>query len=104
MLGILEKCQSSRGQHCSIQQAELTEIKELHVSVSRNLGRAVSRIARHQIPSQARVDIDESSDGSRLRLAVDPRLCGVMNTQDVDFLLCVTLYGSNFGEARYVLT
>lgn len=72
--------------------------------MNRNLGRAVSRIARHQVPSQTRIDIDESSDGSRLRLAVDPRLCGVMNTQNVDFLLCVTLYGSDFGEARYILT
>lgn len=72
--------------------------------MDRNLGRSVSRIARHQVPRQTRIDIDECSDGSRLRLAVDPRLCGVMNTQNVDFLLCVTLYGSDFGEVRYILT
>ena len=105
VLGILEKCQSSLWQHCSIQKAKLTEIKELHVSMSRNLGRAVSRITRHQIPSQARIDVDESSHRVfRLRLAVDPRPCGVMDAQDVNFLLLVTLHGSNFDEVKSVLT
>ena len=68
-------------------------------------GRAISGISRHQVPSQTRIDIDESSDWlSWLRLAVDPRPCGVVNTQDVNFLLYVSLYGSNFGERRFVLT
>jgi hypothetical protein len=31
-------------------------------------------------------------------LAVDPRPCGVMDTQDVDLLFCVTLCGSSIGE------
>jgi hypothetical protein len=60
--------------------------------MNRNLGGTISRVARHQVPSKARIDIDESSDWlSRPRLAVDPRPCGVMNTQDVDFLLCVNI-------------
>jgi hypothetical protein len=79
-MDILEASQSISWQHNGNNDASLTKIQELHVSMNRQLGRAISRVSRHQIPSQTRVDIDKTSDWlPRIRLAVDPRSCGVMN-------------------------
>lgn len=100
-LDILERSQSSRSQHCDVVHAKLTKIEKLHVSMDGKFRRAISRIARHQIPSQTRVHIDESSNWlCRSRLAVDPRPCGVVDTQNVDFLFLVSLYGSSFRKKR----
>jgi hypothetical protein len=78
-----------------LNEFKLTKIKKLHVSVSGKFGGSVCGVARHQIPSQTRVDIDERSDRLLgIRLALDPGSCGVVDAQDVDLLIIVNLRGS----------
>lgn len=101
----LEASQTISRQHHGDNDASLTKIQELHVSMNRKLGGAIGRVARHQVPSQTRIDVDESSDWlCRLELAVDPRPCGIMYAQYVDLLLIVTHCSSISGKIISALT